>query len=43
MFWVYLEGICYIFKDTAFNTTHLNFAFEYYKISKFMPLVLREQ
>ena len=37
------EGFCYIFKDIPFNIAHLNFAFEYYRIAKFMPLVIREQ
>jgi hypothetical protein len=30
-------------KDVSFNLAHLNFAFEYYKIAKFMPLVLKGQ
>jgi hypothetical protein len=43
LFWVWEEGICYFCKDFAFNLAHLNFAFEYYKIAKFMPLVLKGQ
>jgi len=41
--WVIEQGICYICKDISFNLAHLDFAFEYYKIAKFMPIVLLEQ
>lgn len=42
LLWVLEEGFCYIFKDIPFNIAHLNFAFEYYRIAKFIPFVLTE-
>jgi hypothetical protein len=39
--WFWVEGIAAVFQDSLFGLAHWIFAFEYYRISKVMPLVLK--
>ena len=41
--WLYLQLFVVPIKDSCFNVAHLSFAFEYFKLARIMPYVLKQQ
>ena len=42
-FWFFIQGLLGFIRDATFNVSHWMFAFEYYRIGRFMPLALQNK